>query len=104
MPLPALNQFQKISGIDHLFLPPRKINRLQLRECARDPHLAPFGAEWIVGCEQNLLGTSGFHTATGERPLSDFHVTLPTEVSLGEAARAYRRAEGITTILDKETR
>lgn len=50
--------------------------------------------------EQSLLTTGGIIVTSGERPLSDFGLVKP-EVSLGDAARAFRKEQGKKTILDK---
>src|SRR5271157_217952 len=59
-----------------------------------------------LAVESNILIANTITLATGERPISDFPISdfhsPKEEVSLGEAARAYRRAEGIKTIMDKE--
>jgi hypothetical protein len=57
-------------------------------------------SQHAVAQEQSLLNNGGVTTASGERKASDV-TTRRDEVSLGEAAREIRKAEGKKTILDK---
>ncbi len=64
------------------------------------PEHPEHASQHSMATEQSLLGNSPVSSAHGERPLSDFGLVTP-EVSLGAVARAYRKADGVKTILDK---
>jgi|HubBroStandDraft_1064217.scaffolds.fasta_scaffold00006_50 hypothetical protein len=48
-------------------------------------------SEHALAQESSLLGTSNYTYAQGERPLSDFELSLKPETPLGDIARAFRK-------------